>query len=115
MGPLKQSDGSITVEESEMCRIFLQKFCSVFVEDTREPIVVYIEPRYTMDVPRINYMMVLELLKDLDVSSAPGPDGIHPQLLKSCSVVLAYPLTKIFQLVLNQQYMPAEWCKSIIV
>ena len=44
-----------------------------------------------VDVEQVEVM-----LQDLDPFTAAGPDEIHPQVLKSCSAVLALPLTTIF-------------------
>jgi len=40
---------------------------------------------------------VLCKLQQLKADKSPGPDGIHPILLKNCASALAAPLTAIFQ------------------
>ena len=40
---------------------------------------------------------VMEKLQKLKTDKSPGPDDIHPLLLKECASVLAEPLSLIFQ------------------
>ena len=53
--------------------------------------------------------MVEKHLKDLKVSKTPGPDGIHPPVLKELASVLAIPLAKIFQTSIDTGYVPQYW------
>ena len=50
----------------------------------------------------------------LNVSKAPGPDGLHPRLLKESSQQLAGPLEVIFQLSIRQGEVPSGWTKEEI-
>ena len=44
-----------------------------------------------------------------------GPDGIHPKLLIECKDELCYPLTKIFQISLENTELPRQWKISDVV
>ena len=44
----------------------------------------------------ISHLEVRKLLKNINPSKAPGPDGIHGKILKNCSVGIAYPLSLIY-------------------
>ena len=48
-------------------------------------------------------------LKNLKTNKSPGPDGIHPRLLKELSDTLTMPLTLIFQASVNQKSIPEDW------
>ena len=61
-------------------------------------------------VSRINV-----ILKSLDTNKAQGPDCINGTVLKNCSESLAYPLSKIFNLVYNVGCLPTEWKMSNVV
>lgn len=41
-------------------------------------------------------------IQSLRAESAPGPDGVHPTVLKECVTDLAYPLFMIYQASLPQ-------------
>ena len=58
--------------------------------------------------------VVKKKLLELKPTSAPGPDGIHPRVLKECASELSLPLSLIFQLSLTTGKLPAEWKQSNI-
>ena len=58
---------------------------------------------------------IKSILNTIDVNKAQGPDAINGALLKNCSESLAYPLSKMFSLIYNVGYIPAEWKLSNVV
>ena len=52
---------------------------------------------------------VLDVLKQLDVSKACGPDLISPRLFRVCADYLAYPYSIVFNRSLAQGYFPNSW------
>ena len=52
---------------------------------------------------------VLALLRKLQPDKSPGPDNIHPKVLRECAVELAGPLTKLFQTSMKEGRIPEEW------
>ena len=52
---------------------------------------------------------VRTLLSSLDSSKSPGPDGIHPRLLKEVYQEISYPLTKLFNMSLTEGKVPEPW------
>ncbi|XP_063615673.1 uncharacterized protein LOC134788783 [Penaeus indicus] len=68
----------------------------------------------TYDVPFMNNIEVTvvevgELLGALDTSKSPGPDGIHPAIVKPIASVLAAPLQTLYQKSLNDGILPRDW------
>ena len=53
--------------------------------------------------------MVQQKLEELNCNKRPGPDEIHPRLLKELSSVIAEPLAKLFQNSLVQGVVPNDW------
>jgi len=49
------------------------------------------------------------VLKSLNPSKIPGPDKMHPQLLKNCAQSLAKSLFLLFVQSLNSGKLPKEW------
>ena len=43
------------------------------------------------------------------LDKSPGPDEIHPMLLKQCAVEIARPLPDIYQRSFNDGVIPKEW------
>ena len=49
------------------------------------------------------------ILSTFDTSKASGPDLISPKMLKEAADVLAYPLSKLFNLSLSTKIYPKAW------
>lgn len=106
-----KEDGEVTTSKKETADVMNVTFQSVFVREGDGP------------VPRPNFYFNTNLLEDIifDVSvvkditcqlkesSAPGPDGIHPKVLKECATNLAQPLYMIFRESLDTGFLPADW------
>ena len=58
---------------------------------------------------------VREKLQKLNPDKSPGPDDIHPLLLKECAYVLSQPLSLIFQQSFDTGTLPADWRTASIV
>ena len=52
---------------------------------------------------------VVKVLSELNSSSAAGPDGLHPHLLKACSDALSLPLYLPFVRSQDEGVMPSLW------
>jgi len=55
--------------------------------------------------------IVYKKLCILNVSKSPGPDNIHPHLLKNCADLLAVPLMYIFQ----DSSLPDIWKSATVI
>ena len=51
-------------------------------------------------------------LKSLQVSKSPGPDCIHPKILKECAEELAYPFKLLFDATLIAGKIPSKWKRA---
>jgi len=73
------------------------QFQSVFtVEDLNNTPEIGTVNFHTMQSIQISESGIQTLLHNLDANKAPGPDGIHPLVLKHCSYELAPILKVIF-------------------
>ncbi|MEE6528456.1 hypothetical protein FKM82_030771 [Ascaphus truei] len=54
-------------------------------------------------------------LDKMKVNKAPGPDGIHPSVLKELSSVIAKPLHLIFKDSISTGSVPQDWRKADVV
>ena len=66
-------------------------------------------------VPFFSKNDVLKLLSDLDENSSPGPDGIHPTLLKNCAASLCTPIFLIFCISLRSGTFPIAWKDANVI
>jgi len=51
----------------------------------------------------------MEILSNLKADKSPGPDKVHPSVLKEYADVLAYPLYLLFRKSLNEGSLPQDW------
>ena len=58
---------------------------------------------------------VLDILCNLDISKATGPDGISPKLLKEYAFQIVQPLCHIFNHSLMSGELPSIWLKANVV
>ena len=58
---------------------------------------------------RIGVPIVNKKLKALKTNKSPGPDSIHPRVLKELSDALTKPLTLLFRASAEQESIPDEW------
>ena len=62
-----------------------------------------------------NCSRIKDLLDNINVNKASGPDGIHGRVLKNCSMSLCRPLSILFKLIYNTGIIPLEWKSANIV
>ena len=58
---------------------------------------------------------VYQKLKGLKVNKSPGPDGLHPRILKETACITCLPLTIIFWKSLSTTVVPDDWKLANVV
>ena len=48
-------------------------------------------------------------LNNLNASKSPGPDKVHPRILKELALELSHPLTLLFDKTLRDGMLPDSW------
>ena len=61
------------------------------------------------DTIDINRHLILETIGKLNVSKAPGPDGIHARIIKVCKESFLTVFHVIFKKSLNKGLLPKQW------
>jgi len=59
--------------------------------------------------------IVFNKLKNLKSSKSPGPDGIHPRVLKETAVPLCNPLSVLFKRSLEEGLLPDDWKQANVI
>ena len=115
--PLNKADGSVAacgVEKAELLASFFAGKMKVPDPDRLPPAI----PKQTnnrLATFTITEGEVKQLLLQVDVKKALGPDNISPHILKKCAYQLAAPLTSIFTTCLEQQTWPFLWKRARVV
>jgi hypothetical protein len=99
-----------------MAEILAKYFSSVFTEepDGDIPNTKPINIKEKMPELIINEEMVLKQLNSLKIDKSPGPDELHPRLLKELPKSLTKPLCIIFNQSLRLKMTPKQWKKVTI-
>jgi len=101
---LQTSNSTFTNTDKEAADILCQYFHNVFTkEDTA--VTAPCHEQFSMSFDDSIVLRKLQLLK---IDKSPGPDGIHPVILKNCASAVVKPLSAIFQKSYSTGEVPAE-------
>jgi len=109
--PLKALDDSLTVENSEKCRLLNDYFVSVFTRDDG------LLPNFARRVPEdvglhtvlFSYEKLVKTIENLPSKTSDSPDGFPALFLKSISKEIAIPFSALFELSMRTGKLPNIW------
>ena len=94
---LVKSDGTLTQNDTEKCNTVNNFFSSVFTtEDGREIPEFNMNVNTTLNSIEVSEQDFINIICKINVNKSPGPDNIHPRLLKETGSQIALPLKLIF-------------------
>ena len=105
-----KDDATFTTDDQSKANRFNEFFASVFNSKTKEPntsLPARTEQKLTDIV--ITNDKVLKILGKLKPGKSPGPDGLHPRVLKEIGPEIAPALTTIFKISMVTGTLPDEW------
>ena len=107
---LLKEDGSLTNNDLEKAELLNSFFGSVFTkEDVNNVPVFNIDKDVCIDDVVFTTTDMEKALSSLKICKSPGPDGIHPRLLKELSKELSLPLKLLFDLTMIKGKIPKKW------
>ena len=113
IGPLEDEKGDLIIGDEDMAEELNRFFGSVFtVEDTNNmPVTDGKKAMIGEDLEMIviTKEVVMGKLMGLKVDKSPGPDGMHPRVLKEMAREIANALAIIYQNSINSGVVPADW------
>lgn len=114
---LLSPDNFLVSDPAEIPEILANQFCSVFVTEDPGLAPDIILPRTQHGLLDVHFrpddiLVHLEAIKD---HSSPGPDEIHPVLMKRCARALSPILAELFQRSMSQGTLPQEWRTAIVI
>ena len=107
---LLNEQGILTTSDAEKCKVLNDFFSSVFVDEGDSPV-----PEFTSDFEfELNNITITDedmynALNKLNTSKAPGPDSVHPKILKELAREFAHPLRILFDKTLKDGKLPDPW------
>ena len=100
----------MTNNDQEKANVLNSFFSSVFVKENDEPIPdLEVNIEKELNDIKITENDMLNILKNLNPSKSPGPDKIHPRLIKELSTELADPLHLLFGKTITDGGIPKSW------
>ena len=109
--PLRAPDGNHVYENADKANLLNNYFTSITKLTVNNPLPQLGTPYTvnTLGTITINSNDVFEILSNLDVTKAIGPDEISPRCLKAGKYILTPQLVKLFNFSLNQGKFPTLW------
>ncbi|KAG6460286.1 hypothetical protein O3G_MSEX011890 [Manduca sexta] len=110
-------DGRSAESGDEICNLFATHFSSVYTPTDISNITDLGDrfPQFSLGHIRINERSIGKILKSLDVSKGPGPDGIPPLFIKMTWKYLTMPLKIIFEKSIQSSTFPSMWKSANVV
>ena len=112
--PLQHPTGGLLEEDEEKAAILCSQYSSVFCMEDDNLTNIQARCDSVLNGFTVDPSTVEELLKSLDEQSSPGPDELHPRILKHLSSVISYPLALLFQKSLDCGKLPAGWKMAVV-
>jgi hypothetical protein len=108
---LRTEDGMTISDDQQKAEAFIKFFSSVYTAEdmSNVPDISSIGAAQQLSSIDITEDEVQVLLRKIQPDKSPGPDNIHPRVLKECAAELAGPLTILFQTSLKEGRLPQEW------
>ena len=118
LSDLRSSDGAVVSDDEEKAAMYNAYFSSVYTSEDLSSI-PDITSKLPSGIPGLSVIEVKEstvfaLLRKLLPDKSPGPDGIHPRVLKECATEMAHPLTVLFQTSLQEGIVPKAWKEAYV-
>lgn len=107
---LTAPDGSTVTTSKKKAEVLNDFFSSVFTAEPDEPPATP-DPPSDVIFPEVNFdpHIVERKLLNLNPNKSPGPDYLHPRILKETAKAIAGPLSAIFKKSYCSGRLPSEW------
>ena len=98
-------------KDKDMSEVLNEFFASTFTREQADMVPEPAEKNFTSELKNVSFTpyQVKRKIRDLKQHSAPGTDGIGPQLLKRLQDVLAEPLAAVMNKSMIGGEVPADW------
>lgn len=110
-------NNSICSEPLTVANIFANQFSGVFIDEpTNQMPALPLGTRVTESLSSISFTpeLVKDALNSLKAESSPGPDELHPYVLKQCAETLCIPISNLMNISFNNGCLPQEWKNAVV-
>jgi hypothetical protein len=115
IGPLKNTKNVVTTNNLEMANILNEFFASVFTAEDVDNMPQKVRET-NVEISEVEFTRgkLLQKMPNLKTDTAPGPDNIHPRILKELRFELADPLCKLLTKSMNTGKVPLDWKVAVV-
>ena len=108
---MKRSDNSLAEDDCDKSKVLNDFFKSVFVQEDVENVPVMSDRSngQTIDDLIIDQVQIFKILENLNPVKSPGPDLLHPRVLREIKNAIVEPLTLIFKQSYNEGQVVKDW------
>ena len=107
---LESPNGEFTKNDSEKAHVLNTFFGSVFTHEDTEKLPECDDfTDVLLSKVEITNTDVFNVLTSLNVNKSPGPDGVHPRVLKELAHELSAPLKTFFDKTMKEGKIPQKW------
>jgi hypothetical protein len=114
---LRDSSGIVTHSPEEAAQTLANVYTTVLTPVTTLPLSPsHSQSQVQNSLEHVSFPLadVVKLLSLCDPGGSPGPDCIHPKVLKECASALALPYQLLFSLSFSSGVLPSPWRRAII-
>ena len=107
---LEEKD-EVVSDNKAKCELFNNYFISVFTKEDSASMPACDKVGIVSEMEEISFgeAEIKNKLLKLKICKSPGPDGIHPRILKELNQSLALPLEILYNTSIEQGKLPSEW------
>jgi hypothetical protein len=111
--PELETEGGVAATDLEKAEALNTFFASVFVNEPPDDI-PSLDLRTSNTLHQVTFTLdkVKKKLESLKTGKSPGPDKIHPRVLKECATAICAPLQEIFIDSFESGRLPEDWKKA---
>ena len=101
----------MTETDRKKAEVLSGEFAKVFTNEPNDTVPEFESKPCCHPFPelKITEKIVQKKLEKLNPKKSPGPDGIHPRVLKEAAEILAKPLTLLFKKSILREELPHAW------
>uniref|UniRef100_A0A8D8XJZ5 Endonuclease/exonuclease/phosphatase domain-containing protein n=1 Tax=Cacopsylla melanoneura TaxID=428564 RepID=A0A8D8XJZ5_9HEMI len=116
---LKSTDGNLISNPQDVANIFADHFVEVFAKfPVNEPTpLLDISSRSHNELTNVIFSTtkIMNTIKNLKDNGCPGPDCIHPLIMKKCSFEIADSLSDLMQSSMEEGVVPDQWRNAVSI
>ena len=111
VGDLERLDGTMADTDVQKAEVLNSFFASVFTTEGEGDIPQFERRTYNTELVDLSITKegIERILKTLNTSKSPGPDGLHPRPLAEMAAQLAEPFQALFSTSLEEGILPQGW------